>query len=111
MLTEGGERDGVGGDGGTEAGAGESVVRRGWGRRRQGGSRETVEDSEGRGSGKVEVEEEEAQARDDVEGQTPAESEGRASGEGEGRGSGRGDEGEKREWGIGGRGKPAWGVR
>ena len=47
---------------------------------------------------------------DDVEGQTPAESEGRASGEGEGRGSGGGDEGEKREWGIGG-GSRGEGIR
>ena len=43
-------------------GSGETVARRGWGRRRRGGSRETTAESEGRGSGKVEVEEE-AQAR------------------------------------------------
>ena len=71
---------------------------------------ETAAECEGRGSGKVEVEEEEAQARSDVEGQTPAESEGRASGEGEGRGSVGGDEGEKREWGIGG-GSRGEGIR
>ena len=64
----------------------------------------------GRGSAKVEVEEQEAQARNDVEGQTPAESEGRASGESEGRVSGGGDEGEKREWGIGG-GSRGEGIR
>ena len=36
MLTEGGERDGVGGDGG-EAGSGETVARRGRGRRQRDG--------------------------------------------------------------------------
>ena len=68
MLTEGGERDGVGGDGGTEArrggvggdggeaGSGETAARQGRGRWQQGGSRETAAESEGEGSGKVEVE-------------------------------------------------------
>ena len=42
--------------------------------------------------------------------ETAAESEGRGSGEGEGRGSGGGDEGEKREWGIGG-GSRGEGIR
>ena len=52
MLTEGGERDGVGGDG-SEAGSGETAARRGRGRRRlvgvggDGGEAEAMRNSRG----------------------------------------------------------------